>query len=102
MSSGYVGQRHLAKNKVADALGAAVIAGDAEAIEFQGERNAPKKIRHQDQAAVENGNNGQLPVTVILGNPRGQFVEAAMDRRFVEKDSLEVFLHRSIDYPPST
>jgi hypothetical protein len=34
-------------------------------------------------------------------NPRGQLVQATVNRRFVQKNSIEIGLHRSLDYQRS-
>ena len=48
------------------AFGAAVITRDAQAIQFQRQRNAPEKIGHQDHAAVQDRDHRQLAVAIIV------------------------------------
>src|SRR6476620_1726890 len=93
----------LAEDEFPRGLGSTVITGDAQAIQLQRHGKAPEQICHQDHAAVENRDDGQLAVAIIIRDLSRQLVEPAMNRGFVDKNPFEVRFHclKTIQSSPS-
>ena len=94
MSSSHVGQGDLLEDHFTSGGGLAIIAGHAQAIQLQGQRDAPKQIGHENKAAIEDGDDGQFAAFVFGCDIPGKLIEPAKNGRLIEKNAVEVFLHR--------
>src|SRR5262249_8926421 len=95
VSASYVGQGDLLEDHFTSGGGLAIIAGHAQAIQLQGQRDAAKQIGHENKAAVEDGDDGQFAAFVFGYDIPSKLIEPAQDSRLIEKNTVEIFLHWS-------
>ena len=88
-----VRHRELMEGDDATAFGGIVVAGDAQTIELQRERNAPEQIGHENQRTVQDGDDGEIFAAIIFGDLTGELIEPREDGLLVKEDGFEVVAH---------
>jgi hypothetical protein len=83
----------LVKGHGAGAFESTVIARDADAIDAQGQRDSPEEIGHEHERAIQHRNDRKFLPRVIGSDSLREFVQAAEDRLFVNKDAFDVVDH---------
>jgi hypothetical protein len=91
-----VGQRMLIEGDRTAALGAAVIACDAEGIELERQRNPSEEVGHEHQRAVQYGDDGELLAAIVLGDLRGELIETGENGLLVKEDGFDIVEHGDI------
>ena len=92
MTATSVGELSLAKVYLAGALGA-VIARYTQAIDLKVQGDPAKEVRHENEAAIQNSNNGEVLSTVVLRDFAGEFIKPAQDGGLVVKNFSDVSEH---------
>jgi hypothetical protein len=77
----------------AGAFHAAVVAGDVEAFDFEGARDAAEEVCGEDEGAFEEDDDDECAAGEVAFDFEGHGVEAFFDDCFVDEDSLDVVAH---------
>src|SRR3984893_13137375 len=72
----------------------AMVTFDAKAIQLEWERNAAEEISHEDQAAIQDRQYGELISGIIRRDLSRQFIESGSNFRLTVKHSLQITLHQ--------